>query len=235
MKPKVIESLFTRLYSQGLPTDSVGGFQDAHPEASSVHREGRLETAEASANQPGRTACMSAAIVPCVDLRTRMKLERRCTQLGLYRDEHAHLGIASKLILICSRTYRLISLSSCMALLPCFPHDSLTLPSSSSSDEIAAVGQQSERFPRNRAGSLTCHQRKKKCDGSKPQCKACERNELDCSWPPYIQRRLGLGREQKTHDDGHCRALAVTKKRVFDYFSGRRSLPHVYPTITRTT
>jgi hypothetical protein len=36
---------------------------------------------------------------------------------------------------------------------------------------------------RTRNGCLTCRQRKKKCDETKPRCIACNRNMLRCKWP----------------------------------------------------
>ncbi|KAK6225699.1 hypothetical protein QIS74_01746 [Colletotrichum tabaci] len=36
---------------------------------------------------------------------------------------------------------------------------------------------------RVRTGCLTCRGRKKKCDETKPRCRGCERNKLDCQWP----------------------------------------------------
>lgn len=35
---------------------------------------------------------------------------------------------------------------------------------------------------RTKTGCLTCRSRKKKCDETKPQCSACRRNGLGCSW-----------------------------------------------------
>ncbi|KAJ3951336.1 hypothetical protein N0V92_012263 [Colletotrichum tropicale] len=37
---------------------------------------------------------------------------------------------------------------------------------------------------RVRTGCLTCRGRKKKCDETKPRCRGCERNRLECKWPP---------------------------------------------------
>ncbi|OHF00698.1 hypothetical protein CORC01_04015 [Colletotrichum orchidophilum] len=37
---------------------------------------------------------------------------------------------------------------------------------------------------RVRTGCLTCRGRKKKCDETKPRCRGCERNRLECRWPP---------------------------------------------------
>ncbi|KAK1593718.1 fungal-specific transcription factor domain-containing protein [Colletotrichum navitas] len=36
---------------------------------------------------------------------------------------------------------------------------------------------------RVRTGCLTCRGRKKKCDETKPRCRGCERNKLECQWP----------------------------------------------------
>lgn len=36
---------------------------------------------------------------------------------------------------------------------------------------------------RSKTGCLTCRRRKKKCDETKPQCKACVRLKLECEWP----------------------------------------------------
>ncbi|OLN87231.1 Zinc cluster transcription factor CZF1 [Colletotrichum chlorophyti] len=36
---------------------------------------------------------------------------------------------------------------------------------------------------RVRTGCLTCRGRKKKCDETKPRCRGCERNRLECRWP----------------------------------------------------
>ncbi|KAH9234870.1 hypothetical protein K456DRAFT_1834740, partial [Colletotrichum gloeosporioides 23] len=36
---------------------------------------------------------------------------------------------------------------------------------------------------RVRTGCLTCRGRKKKCDETKPRCRGCERNRLECKWP----------------------------------------------------
>ncbi|ERT00096.1 hypothetical protein HMPREF1624_03465 [Sporothrix schenckii ATCC 58251] len=38
-------------------------------------------------------------------------------------------------------------------------------------------------YPRSRNGCLTCRQRKKKCDETRPQCVGCTRNKLSCVWP----------------------------------------------------
>ncbi|KAH8895265.1 hypothetical protein GQ53DRAFT_48912 [Thozetella sp. PMI_491] len=39
------------------------------------------------------------------------------------------------------------------------------------------------RIFRVRTGCFTCRTRKKKCDETKPRCRGCERNELECRWP----------------------------------------------------
>ncbi|KAL5358952.1 fungal-specific transcription factor domain-containing protein [Aspergillus floccosus] len=71
----------------------------------------------------------------------------------------------------------------------------------------------SEKFPRTRTGCLTCRQRKKKCDETKPLCKACERNKLDCSWPSHIRRRFGLEDKQKVFHDEHCHTVLTAAER----------------------
>lgn len=38
-------------------------------------------------------------------------------------------------------------------------------------------------YPRSKTGCLSCRVRKKKCDGEKPQCRACRRNKFECTWP----------------------------------------------------
>jgi hypothetical protein len=81
----------------------------------------------------------------------------------------------------------------------------------------------SQRYPRTRTGCLTCRQRKKKCDEAKPQCKACQRNKLDCFWPPHIRRRLGFDYEQGPVNDGHCDALVATQERSTDTSAGPAS------------
>ncbi|CDH13196.1 uncharacterized protein ZBAI_04982 [Zygosaccharomyces bailii ISA1307] len=49
-------------------------------------------------------------------------------------------------------------------------------------------GLQSKR--RSITGCLTCRKRRKKCDETKPSCKACNRNFLECTWPKIINERL---------------------------------------------
>jgi hypothetical protein len=70
----------------------------------------------------------------------------------------------------------------------------------------------SQMFPRTRTGCLTCRQRKKKCDEVKPHCRACERNKLDCLWPPHIRRRFKLDDYQGVAVDGHPHKLVVGRK-----------------------
>ncbi|KAL4962464.1 Zn(II)2Cys6 transcription factor [Aspergillus stella-maris] len=38
--------------------------------------------------------------------------------------------------------------------------------------------------PHSKNGCLVCRRRKKKCDERRPTCAACQRNGLDCVWPP---------------------------------------------------
>ncbi|KAJ5698461.1 fungal-specific transcription factor domain-containing protein [Penicillium macrosclerotiorum] len=84
------------------------------------------------------------------------------------------------------------------------------MPSSSSSQEDRALARARKRnqvFPRTRTGCLTCRQRKKKCDETKPQCQACTRNDLNCSWPPHIVRIFGLD-DQKIGQDSSVEGQA---------------------------
>ncbi|KAJ0161877.1 hypothetical protein CTA2_5451 [Colletotrichum tanaceti] len=46
---------------------------------------------------------------------------------------------------------------------------------------------------RVRTGCLTCRGRKKKCDETKPRCRGCERNKLDCRWPSSTTGSSGDG------------------------------------------
>ncbi|PHH89832.1 hypothetical protein CDD83_5158 [Cordyceps sp. RAO-2017] len=39
------------------------------------------------------------------------------------------------------------------------------------------------RHARSKTGCLTCRQRKKKCDETRPSCASCTRSALDCVWP----------------------------------------------------
>lgn len=59
------------------------------------------------------------------------------------------------------------------------------------------------RFPRTRTGCVSCRQRKKKCDEVKPQCRACVRNKLKCTWPPHIVRIFGLDPSARAPDGAH--------------------------------
>ncbi|KAL1891737.1 hypothetical protein Sste5346_007487 [Sporothrix stenoceras] len=47
-------------------------------------------------------------------------------------------------------------------------------------------------YPRSRNGCLTCRQRKKKCDETRPQCVGCTRNKLSCVWPART-KTAGVG------------------------------------------
>lgn len=40
----------------------------------------------------------------------------------------------------------------------------------------------------------------KKCDEKKPHCVACNRNKLECKWPPHIIRIFGLDSHSKKTD-----------------------------------
>ncbi|CAK7220921.1 hypothetical protein SEUCBS140593_004398 [Sporothrix eucalyptigena] len=46
-------------------------------------------------------------------------------------------------------------------------------------------------YPRSRNGCLTCRQRKKKCDETRPQCVGCARNKLSCVWPVRTKTATG--------------------------------------------
>lgn len=46
-------------------------------------------------------------------------------------------------------------------------------------------------YPRSRNGCLTCRQRKKKCDETRPQCVGCTRNKLSCVWPARTKTGSG--------------------------------------------
>ncbi|KAB8262252.1 fungal-specific transcription factor domain-containing protein [Aspergillus pseudonomiae] len=67
------------------------------------------------------------------------------------------------------------------------------------------------RIPRTRTGCLCCRQRKKKCDETKPQCRACTRNKLKCAWPPHIVRIFGLDSGPQMLDDALPRERDLTR------------------------
>jgi hypothetical protein len=53
----------------------------------------------------------------------------------------------------------------------------MRLAKSVGSQELAAIPRQ-----RTRTGCLTCRQRRKKCDETRPVCRGCIRNKLSCTW-----------------------------------------------------
>ncbi|KAL7904546.1 fungal transcriptional regulatory protein [Trichoderma velutinum] len=58
-------------------------------------------------------------------------------------------------------------------------------PRDSGSSVNQQVGDLSKaRVRRVRTGCLTCKNRRKKCDETKPRCDDCRRLRLDCEWPP---------------------------------------------------
>ncbi|KAK2052671.1 hypothetical protein LY76DRAFT_598429 [Colletotrichum caudatum] len=60
---------------------------------------------------------------------------------------------------------------------------------------------------RVRTGCLTCRGRKKKCDETKPRCRGCERNKLECQWPLTVPssgasrpaREAPVSRDKSSH------------------------------------
>lgn len=67
----------------------------------------------------------------------------------------------------------------------------------------------SQAFLGTRTGCLTCRRRKRKCDEAKPHCRACQRNKLDCLWPPHIRRRFNLDDHQEVTPDTHPQELVI--------------------------
>ncbi|KAK1486752.1 hypothetical protein CCUS01_15082 [Colletotrichum cuscutae] len=61
---------------------------------------------------------------------------------------------------------------------------------------------------RVRTGCLTCRGRKKKCDETKPRCRGCERNRLECRWPPTSssQAAAAASSSQATQSGGASRS-----------------------------
>lgn len=55
---------------------------------------------------------------------------------------------------------------------------------------------------RSKSGCLTCRNRKKKCDESKPLCKGCRRNFLQCIWPDENQNRKPTADCENVHESG---------------------------------
>lgn len=73
--------------------------------------------------------------------------------------------------------------------------------------------QSGARHTRTRSGCLCCRLRKKKCDGVRPTCTACERNVLICSWP------ASNGNQQES-------TLQNTTRNILNQESHSQSLPN---------
>ncbi|KAK8858954.1 hypothetical protein IAR55_003185 [Kwoniella newhampshirensis] len=64
-------------------------------------------------------------------------------------------------------------------------------------------GRKRRKVTRSKSGCLTCRRRRKLCDMAKPQCGACVRLTLDCSWPEEDAIRPARRRSQPTAPSSH--------------------------------
>ncbi|GAV51102.1 hypothetical protein ZYGR_0AD02850 [Zygosaccharomyces rouxii] len=55
---------------------------------------------------------------------------------------------------------------------------------------------------RSKSGCLTCRNRKKKCDETKPLCKGCRRNFLQCIWPQGNSKRKTNDQKEDSYQNG---------------------------------
>lgn len=72
------------------------------------------------------------------------------------------------------------------------------------SSERQNLCHRSQKKSRSVTGCLSCRRRRKKCDESRPSCKACSRNFLECVWPHRnVKQRLNISlsnnKKQKHH------------------------------------
>ncbi|APA10085.1 hypothetical protein sscle_05g048550 [Sclerotinia sclerotiorum 1980 UF-70] len=63
---------------------------------------------------------------------------------------------------------------------------------------------------RTKTGCLTCRQRRKKCDESKPRCMNCTRNKVDCCWGETPFRQCSNGYEMHKPFDNTASSSSYT-------------------------
>ncbi|KAK2016940.1 hypothetical protein LZ32DRAFT_600950 [Colletotrichum eremochloae] len=70
---------------------------------------------------------------------------------------------------------------------------------------------------RVRTGCFTCRGRKKKCDETKPRCRGCERNKLECQWPSTVP---GTGASRP------AREASVSRDKSSSHTARQQSVAH---------